>query len=192
MDVSVPRIKSQKDAAAMMRITPRRLREIETGAPWWLQDMRTDDGYDIVAIAVAQVRAVVDLPRSEDSAERGALKSRELRAETIRAEFLAQEAEIRAWRAQRLKDEEQRNVLPADVYEQFVRELLGMMRTKIESLPFELSRRVPPAAKKYIFVSESQIKKQKDAAPLQRMIDKMLSEFEEWFAADPVTEGRPV
>ncbi len=54
---SVVRVQSEKDAASMLRVTPRRLRQM-VESPWWTADMFTDEGFDVVAIAVAQVSYV--------------------------------------------------------------------------------------------------------------------------------------
>lgn len=184
----VPRISSQKDAAAMLRITPRRLRDMEQSSPWWTADMRTDDGYDVVGIAVAQLSFSTDANEALPQAEKDALKARQLRAETQRAEFLAQEAEVKSWRAQLAKEEEQRNILPADVYAQFVRELLGMIRTRLDDLPFQLSRQASPAQRPLVFVAPAKQKKPSDAAPLQKLIAKLQSDVEEWLNADPTSD----
>ena len=183
-----PRVAMQKEAAAMLRITPRRLREMEESSPWWLPDMRTSEGYDVVQIAVAQLSFSADANDALPAEEKESLKARQLRAETTRAEFQSQEAGVKAWRAERIKEQEQKNILPADVYSQFVRELLGMIRTKLEDIPYQLSRRASPAQKSLVYVSPGKIKKTADAAPLQKMIEKMLIEIEEWFAADPTSE----
>lgn len=184
----VPRIESQKDAAAMLRITPRRLRDMETSSPWWVADMRTDGGYDVVGIAVAQLSYSTDANESLPAAEKDALKARQLRAETLKAEFLAQEAEVKAWRAQKQKELEQGNILPADVYAQFVRELLGMMRSRLDDLPFQLNRQASAAQRPLIYVPENKQKKPSDAAPLQKMIAKLMADVEEWLATDPTSE----
>ncbi len=184
----VPRIESQKDAAAMLRITPRRLRDMETSSPWWTADMRTEEGYDVVGIAVAKLSFSTDANEALPAAEKDALKARQVRAETQRAEFLCQEAEVKAWRAIRDKEIEQKNILPANVYSQFVRECLGMMRSRLEDIPFQLSRQASSAQKPLVFVEEKKIKKPGDAAPLQKMITKLLKDFEEWLSTDPTQE----
>ena len=185
---TVPRIESQKEAAAMLRITPRRLRDMETSSPWWVADMRTEEGYDVVGIAVAQLSFSTDANEALPAAEKDALKARQLRAETLRAEFLCQEAEVKAWRAMRDKEIEQKNILPADVFAQFVRECLGMMRSRLDDLPFQLSRQASTAQKPLVYVPEAKIKKPADAAPLQKMIAKLLADFEEWLSTDPTRE----
>jgi hypothetical protein len=184
----VPRIESQKDAAAMLRITPRRLREMETSSPWWVADMRTEEGYDVVGIAVGQLSFSTDANESLPAAEKDALKARGLRAETLRAEFMAQEAEVKAWRAQKQKETEQGNILPADVFAQFVRELLGMLRSRLDDLPFQLSRQASASQKPLIYVPEHKQKKAVNAAPLQKMIAKLLGDVEEWLATDPTKD----
>jgi hypothetical protein len=185
----VPRIPSQKDAAAMMRITPRRLREIEKESPWWTADMRTEEGYDVVGIAVAQLSYSTDANEALPQAEKDALKARELRAKTQREEFLAMEAEVKAWRAQKQREQEQKNILPFDVYTQFVRELLGMLRSRLDDLPFQLSRQASPAQRSLIYVPEAKQKKPADAAPLQKMIAKLQADLEEWLRTDPQSEA---
>lgn len=184
----VPRIQSQKDAAAMMRISPRRLRDMETSSPWWIADMRTEEGYDVVGIAVAQLSYSTDANESMPAAEKEALKARQVRAETLREEYLAQEAEVRAWRAIKQKETEQGNILPADVYGQFVRELLGMLRSRLADLPFQLSRQASAAQKPLVYVAENKQKKPGHAAPLQKMIAKLMGDVEEWLATDPTKD----
>jgi len=185
----VPRIESQKDAAAMLRITPRRLRDMETSSPWWVADMRTDGGYDVVGIAVAQLSFSTDANEALPAAEKEALKARQLRAETQRAEFQAQEAGVKAWRAEKQKETEQGNILPADVYGQFVRELLGMLRARLDDLPFQLSRQASPAQRALVYVPENKQKKERDASPLQKMIAKLMADVEEWLNTDPTKEA---
>lgn len=186
--VTVPRIQSQKDAAAMLRISPRRLRDMETSSPWWIADLRTEEGYDVVGIAVGQLSYSTDANGSLPAAEKDALKARELRAETMRSEFLCQEAEVKAWRANKQKEIEQGNILPADVYGQFVRELLGMLRSRLDDLPFQLSRQASAAQRTLIYVPENKQKKAGDASPLQKMISKLMSDVEEWLATDPTKD----
>lgn len=150
--------------------------------------MRTEAGYDVVSIAVSQLSYSQDGSDSLPSEEKDALKARQLRAETMRAEFQAAEAGVRAWRAERLKEQEQGNILPADVFAQFVRELLGMLRSRLTDLPFQLSRQASPAQRALVYVPEDKQKRQRGAAPLQKMISKLMSDVEEWLAADPLSE----
>lgn len=185
----VLRIVSQKDSAGMLRITPRRLREMESGpAPWWVAGLRTDEGYDVVGIVLAQIGHSTEANGALPAEEKDALKARQLRAETLRAEFLATEAGVKSWRAEKLKETEQGNILPADVYGQFVRELLGMLRSRLDDLPFQLSRQASAAQKLLIYVPEAKQKKAGDAAPLQKMIAKLMADVEEWLATDPTKE----
>lgn len=152
--------------------------------------MRTEAGYDVVSIAVSQISYTSDANDSLPSAEKDALKARQLKAETMRAEFQAAEAGVRAWRAERLKEQELGNILPADVFAQFVRELLGMLRSRLTDLPFQLSRQASPAQRALVYVPEEKQKKHKDAAPLQKMISKLISDVEEWLSADPLAEDQ--
>lgn len=186
---TVPRIAVQKEAAAMLRITPRRLRQMEEESPWWTEDMRTEEGFDVVGIAVAQLSYSTDANEAMPAAEKEALKARQIRAKTMKEEFLCKEAEVKAWRAERQKQIDEKNILQVDVYAQFVRELLGMTRTKIEDIPFQLSKRASPTQKPLVYVPPQKIKKPNDAAPLQRMIDKALEEIEEWFKKEPIIEA---
>lgn len=172
----------------MLRITPRRLRDMETTSPWWVADLRTEEGYDVVGIAIGQLSYSTDANEALPAAEKDALKARTLRAETQRAEFLCQEAEVKAWRAMRDKEIELKNILPADVFAQFIRECLGMMRSRLDDLPFQLSRQASAAQKPLVYVPENKQKKPSDAAPLQKMVSKLLADFEEWLNTDPTRE----
>lgn len=139
--------------------------------------MRTDDGYDVVSI----VRAQYEHSGSTDSEE---LKQRRDRAETEKIEYQRDAEELKAWELLRQKEERLKNILPAAVYQRFLRELLGMLRQRLTDLPFRLQKMVPPAAKKFVWVDERKIKKPNDAAPLQREITKLLDEVQRWLDSD--------
>lgn len=78
---TVPMVKEKK-AAAMLRVSPRRLSEMETDSPWWITGFRTDEGYDVVSIALASFAYAQE---QEDS-------GRDIR--TLRAELLAAKADV--------------------------------------------------------------------------------------------------
>ncbi len=55
----VPRVKRLEKAAAQLRVSPRRLLEMESSVPWWTPSMRTEHGYDVIGIAVAKDAALL-------------------------------------------------------------------------------------------------------------------------------------
>lgn len=162
---------------------------MEASAPWWEADLRTDSGYDVVAINTAQLSHGSEGGEAMTDEERDQLKARLLRARTAREESRAQSEAIKAWREEAKRSAEQRDILPAEVYSQFVREVLGMWRKKLEALPPELGRRATPEQRPLVYVPPNKIKKPKDASPLQRFIEKMLEEFEQWLNTDPQSEA---
>ena len=172
MNDDLPRVAKQTTAAEMLRITPRRLREMES-APWWQPEFRTEDGYAVCDI----VRAQYEHSGGTDDAD---LKARREVAETERAEYERDQHELKAWELARQKAERLRNILPASVYQRFLRELLGMIRQRLTDLPYRLSKSATPAQRKLIYVPEKKIKRPNDAAPLQREITKLLDEIQRW------------
>lgn len=63
----IPLVPSMADAALMLRVTQRRLKEMQK-APWWKPEMQTGNGWDVVAIAVAQQAAETQKTMSRDDA----------------------------------------------------------------------------------------------------------------------------
>lgn len=168
----LPRIRVQKTAAAMLRVSPRRLREM-TDSPWWVSELRTEEGYDVCGIVIAQ------LSHSGKSTDDD-LRARRSVAETEKIELQREAEELKVWELQLEKEKALANILPADVYQEFIRELLGMIRGRLDEIPYRLSRRATPAQKKLVYVPEKKIKKESDAAPLQREITKLNRDVQKW------------
>ena len=164
----VERVPLQKDAARILGVARVRLRDWELNSPWWRPEFRTAAGYDIAAITDAQASFDGGRPAKNpeenwaDQQRRASAKLKELELE------------------QRLLDHEQRkaNILPADVYASFTRELLGMIRKRLEEIPARVARHCSPAAR-------SAIRNNKGNAPLQREIEKLITDVEEWLKRTP-------
>ncbi len=110
-------------------------------------------------------------------------------AEVEAAEFKRQIEELKAWELQRQKELAQGNILPADVHVEFVRELLGMIRSRIEELPIEVADHVPDSMKPFVFVPEELQKSERDASPLQKSIRKLIADVENWLKQDASEEA---
>ena len=183
--MAVPRIPSQKMAAEMLRITPRRLRELEAESEWWSTEFRTDEGYDVVAIARAQLNYQVFERTGASSESDVELKARQLRAKVAREEAEKELAELKLWQEQAKRDEREGKILPADVYSEYSRELLGLIRTSLEDLPYTMSRQAPPAVRPFVWVDPQKQKTPKDAAPLQREVLKIITNISNWLNEGP-------
>lgn len=167
------RIKVQRVAAAMLRISASRLREHQR-SPWWRDEFRTEDGYDVCEILRAQLTY-----NREDS---GALSQEERdklaadKARTAASHLSVKEQREQATLRRQLR-EEARDLgltLPADVYAEFIRELLSMARHTIEAIPFEFSRSVPKQMKKHCYVAKGK------PAALQKLVTKKLGRIAQW------------
>mgnify|MGYP003423364250 CR=1 FL=1 len=178
----VPRIKAQRTAAAMLQLTTNRLRQMETDAAWWRPDLRTAEGYDVCGVVRAQYEW------NSSGATDDELRVRKFVAEVETAEFKRQIEELKAWELQRQKELAQGNILPADVHIEFVRELLGMVRSRIEELPIEVADHVPDSMKSLIYVPEELQKSERDASPLQKSIRKLVADVENWLNQDASEE----
>lgn len=180
---------SQKTAAEMLRISPRRLRDMESESEWWSAEFRTDAGYDVVGIARAQMNYQIFERTGQKTESDVELKARQLRAKTAREEAEKELAELKLWQEQVKREEREQKILPADVYAEYSRELLGLIRTTLEDLPYKLSRQASPSVRPFVYVPTEKQKSVKDAAPLQREILKIIENIETWLNADPVAEG---
>lgn len=166
------RVPTQKAAAEKLHVARTRLRDWELNAPWWKPEFRTSEGYDIAAIAAAQAefncgRPIV--PEGENWSDR-----------SKKAKALTDELELK----QRLYEfeKEQGNILPADVYASFTREFLGMVRKRLEEIPLKVSRNCSPSARSVVY-------NEKGNAPLQREIEKLITDVTEWLKKGPEEEG---
>jgi hypothetical protein len=188
-DDAVPRIASQKTASEMLRVSTRRLREMQT-LPWWRPEFRTEDGYDVCEILRAQLKYQSEtLTATLSPDEVRQMKQRQLAAKVAREEAEQEIAELRA-SEQRLKAEmREGNVLPLDVYAAFTRELLGMIRTGLEDLPFRLSRDASPSVRSFVYTPPEKIRTEKDIAPVQREIQKLIRNIETWLNDEPEETG---
>lgn len=172
VDEPTERIKTQKEAAAVLGVARVRLRDWELNAPWWRAEFRTFEGYDISGIAAAQAEFNCGqpiTPASEDNWNERTKKAKALEAEL--------ELEERIFEFQQKKG----NILPADVYASFVRELLGMIRKRLEEIPIRVSRNISPAGRAAVYSP-------KGNAPLQREIEKLITDVQEWLSKPPEGE----
>lgn len=97
-------------------------------------------------------------------------------------EIEKREAEVRA--LLRKEQQEIGNILPADVYAEFCRELLGMIRTSLEELPESIAEHVAPDVRHLFHVPEDQQKSERDASPLQKGLRRLLADVEKWLQED--------
>ncbi|MBL8815247.1 MAG: hypothetical protein JNL58_04395 [Planctomyces sp.] len=163
------RVKSQQQAADMLGVARPRLRDWELNAPWWKPEFRIKPGgYDVAAIAKAQAE-FHGKPQAPAPADNWVERTK--KAKALEAEL---ELEERLYEFQKKK----KNILPADVYASFTRELLGMIRKRLEEIPLKVMRNVAPAAKAAIINT-------KGNAPLQREIEKLITDVEEWLKKSP-------
>lgn len=182
MAKEIPRIANQRTAAAMIGISTPRLRQMESDAPWWNPELRTNEGYDVCGIVRAQLTFSGKGTDDLELAKRGKL------AEIERAEFQRQAEELKVWELERQKEEKLGNILPADIYAEFIRELLGMIRSSLVDLPLVVSQNCPPAHRSTVYVPQEKWKTERDASPLQKSIRKLLNDIDDWLKADPELE----
>ncbi len=172
------RVKKQKDAAEFLDLTPQRLRQMEADSPWWHPQLRTDEGYDVCGIVRAQ------LTWHDSAAGREEIQKRLAQAELISAEAKAQADQLKALELERQRRIAEKNILPADVYQEFCREFLGMARSGLEELPETVAEHVPVEVRRFFFVPQEQQLSERDASPLQKGIRKLVQSIEEWLHSD--------
>ena len=167
----------------MLQLSPARLRQMENEpAQWWTPDLRTDEGYDVCGV----IRSQMAWHAGEQTDEE--LSARKFLAEVERAEFQRNCEELKAWELERQKSINQNNILPADVYQEFIREFLGMVRSSLAEMPAALADHVRPQDRKLFYVPPAKQKSERDASPLQKSIRKLLADVEHWLSQDPSEE----
>lgn len=180
IDEQPERVATQQEAAKRLGVARPRLRDMELNAKWWRPEFRTDEGYDVDAIASAQA-AFHGTTDAGSELER-TWREREQIAKAKLAE-LKQKNEELEWQ------KKQGNVLPADVFAEFTRELLGMIRSSLDDLPYTVAQHIPKQHQHFVYVPESKQKTEKDASPLQKQIRRILRDVEEWLSQSPVDEA---
>lgn len=151
---------------------------MEQDSPWWRPELRTEEGYDVCGIVRAQ------LTYHDSATGREDIQKRLAEAELMSAEAKAQADQLKAWQLELAKEQAQENILPADVYAEFCRELLGMIRTSLEELPESIAEHVSPDVRHLFHVPEDQQKSERDASPLQKGLRRLLADVEKWLQED--------
>lgn len=151
-------IESQKQAAGLLGITDRALREWmkEPGFPTW------EAGYNIHQIQTwAEGRGRKNSSKAQRMvALEEAIKEQKLRRETLLANKLAREEE-----------EAKGNILRRDEWETFSREQITVARDRLALIPRELCRYVPEKYHKTIQGEGEKI--------IQKILDELAKNFEE-------------
>ena len=177
------RVKNQREAAQFLDITPTRLRQMPLDSPWWKPELRTDEGYDVCGIVRAQVSFHANAAGDDE------VKKRLEAAELASAEAKAQADQLKAWNLEKEKQLAEGKILPADLYIEFCRELLGMIRSALEELPESIAEHCPPDVKRWIYVPESEWKSERDASEVQKGIRKLIADIEKWLNEDAEGEA---
>lgn len=109
-----------------------------------------------------------------------------LRDARDQVEIEKREAEVRA--LHRKEQMELGNILPADVYVEFCRELLGMIRVSLEELPESIAEHFAPEFRHFFYVPDDQQQSERDASQLQKGIRKLITDIDNWLSENPGEE----
>lgn len=176
------RIQSRKEVAELFGVTERAVAYWQQEA-WWQPEFRTEEGYDCDAIREAR--------RSTPRAGTGELQEAraKIRVAREKIDLDIRQAEFRE--RQRKEQQQLGKLLPADVYAEFLRELLGLIRRGLEELPYKTSQEVPPRVRKYFYVdpaTNDRRKHPRSPALLQRQVQRLITDIERWLRQDPAEE----
>lgn len=155
------------EAAEKMGVTARRLYAMKKTSPWWRPEFKTDDGWDVDAMMAAQLAYATQASSSADKGWKDRENEAKAKIRELELEDLQFDADLRRG-----------NILPADVYASYSRELLGMIRKRLEEIPLRVARNASPAGRAVVY-------NPKGNAPLQREIEKLITDVEEWLKKPP-------
>jgi hypothetical protein len=152
-----------------------------TSQAWWRPEFRDRSGfYDVDAIREAQAARPTQQARNLSKARAVV----QMRTEQLQMEIKATELAKR----KRQEEEALGNLLPADVYEEFTRELLGMVLRGLDEIPVKMAKQVPPDVVPLVYVPKHKQKRERDAAPLQKLLRRLENDIRGWLEQDPEEE----
>jgi len=183
------RVETVSDAALFLGISRQRLQEIRrTPAPWWRAELETDEGWDVVGIAVAQSawhhQAEVDRLKAETPTTEFDVRMQA--AELLEAEEAARVKQLDRRKRERLEELAARELVRVEVVRSLLREALGELRRLLDDLPWLFSRQVDPAFAEECYTLEvGKAERVSDLAPLQRAVMKVVEGYQRWLDRIP-------
>lgn len=158
--------RSERALAKIAGVTARAVSKWKHEA-WWLPTFYQKGIYDVAAILEAR-------RQNRQPDELTAIRH-EMRVEKERGEL--ELLQIQTRQRKRNEARELGQTLPADVYEEFLREWLGLVRDAFESLPFEISQNATPEQLPLVYS-----KNKKRPSKLQKLVAKKVAKLEQWLA----------
>ena len=135
------RVSTAKEAAEFLGLSSQRIHDMKNEAPWFTDDMKNDDGWDVIAMARAQQknddeREFAKRKPPKSTAEEKTKAAAELREAKEKANIKTLERR----RLQRRELEEQKKIVAVDVVAALFTESLSDLRTRIVDEPYELNK----------------------------------------------------
>ena len=187
------RVKTQSDASDLLGLSPQRLQDMRKHAPWWREELKNEDGWDVVGIALAQYgyhQESVDTAAAEQE-----LVRRKQIAATTEAEQIAEIKILERVKRERIEAQEEGSLIRVETVRSLLAEALGMLRRSMDDVPYVFSQQVPPEFQALVFtIDEAFAKSVAELAPLQRIVMKVCEDYQRWLdrIPDEVFEGLEV
>ncbi len=176
------RVKTQADAAGLLGLSPQRLQDMRRNAPWWVDDLCNDDGWDVVGIALAQHDHHFGRSDDDVSVE---LQKRTAAAKIAELEEVAQIKALERQKRERIEAQESLELVRVAIVQTLLTEALGELRRAIDDVPYVFSQQVPPELQVLVYREVPEGSPIADLAPLQRIVLKVVEDYQRWLDRVP-------
>lgn len=178
------RVKTQADAAGLLGLSPQRLQDMRRNAPWWNDALCNDDGWDVVGIALTQ-QEYHTAGSGDDDASARELSRRTAAAKIAELEETAQIKALERQKRERVEAQEAGQLVRVDVVQSLLVEALAELRRAVDDVPYVFSQQVPAELRHLVWVEESGVRELSRLAPLQRIILKVVEDYQRWLDRVP-------
>ena len=170
------RADSVTDAASFLGVSRQRLQQFQKESPWWLDEFRSSEGFDVVGIALAQQEWHL-----RDEFSRAAATST---TPTATEERIAEANEVEAVESARIKRLERRKrerieavegkrLVPASVAVSFASESQAELRVQLTDLAYRFWLQCPDEFKPLVFSED-----ESQPAVLQLLVEGVVEGYE--------------
>ena len=177
------RVQTQGDAAGLLGISPQRLQDMRKVAPWWRPELKNDEGWDVVGIALAQWEYHQE-PTGDDLGSE--LQKRTAAAKISELEETAQIKALERQKRERIEAQEAGQLVRVDVVQSLLAEALGELRRQLDDVPYNFAQQCPPEFQSLVWVEELFAQQElSKLAPLQRIMLKVVEDYQRWLDRVP-------
>jgi len=168
------RVETVTDAADYLGVSRQRLQQFQKESPWWEDWFRSGEGFDVVAIALAQAEWHWSQASGREATATTTAEEQQIAAAAVtEAVESAKIKSLERQKRERIEAIEGGRLVAVEIAAGLISEALAELRVQIEDLPYRFSRQVPDELKSLVFLDGDS----GEVALLQRMVKGVVDGF---------------